>query len=152
MIDTLPEAEPTPPAPLTLAAVERALRASWAADTCSPDDLERAPWLSGNPAWGHCDITTLVVHDLFGGELMLGSVELDGRPRGYHWWNRLSSGVELDMTHEQFVLGEQVVGGRAVERPSGPLKVRADEYALLRVRVGQALGRTLPPSINLVAD
>ena len=42
------------------------MRASWAADTCSPDDLARAGWHPDNPAWGHCDITALLVNDLFG--------------------------------------------------------------------------------------
>jgi hypothetical protein len=51
----------------TLTDIEHALRACWAADTCSPDDLVRAGWSSGNPAWGHCDVTALVVRDLFGG-------------------------------------------------------------------------------------
>ncbi|WP_456114964.1 YunG family protein [Streptantibioticus cattleyicolor] len=62
--------------PWTLTAIERALRASWAADTCSPDDLARAPWSPGNPAWGHCDITALLVNDLLGGDLVCGEVRL----------------------------------------------------------------------------
>jgi hypothetical protein len=41
----------------TLKDIDEAPHASWAADTCSPDDLPRASWHSGNPAWGHCDIT-----------------------------------------------------------------------------------------------
>ncbi|WP_308296491.1 hypothetical protein [Streptomyces sp. ISL-44] len=43
--------------PWTLADVEAAIRAGWSAETCSPDDVERAPWTADNPAWGHCDIT-----------------------------------------------------------------------------------------------
>lgn len=135
-------------AAISLLALDRAFRSSWAADTCSPDDITREPWNPDNPSWGHCDITALAVHDLFGGDLVRARVELDGADVGYHWWNRLPSGLELDLTYEQFRAGQQVVGGEVVARPSGPLKRRADEYHLLRERLAAALGRTLPPSVN----
>jgi hypothetical protein len=126
---------------LSLRAIDEALRAAWAADTCSPDDVARAPWEPGNPAWGHCDITALVVHDLFGGDLMCGEVRsATGEPQGHHWWNLLASGVELDLTREQFRHGQTVVAVRVVPRPPGPLKRRAAEYAVLRERVAARLG------------
>jgi hypothetical protein len=113
-----------------------------AADTCSPDD--RADWQPRNPAWGHCDITALIVNDIFGGDLMVGEVHLDGDQHGFHWWNRLPSGVELDLTHEQFQRGQTVTATRVVERPPGPLPRRWDEYLLLRKRVIEHLGRLEP--------
>ncbi|GAA2383904.1 hypothetical protein GCM10010420_02580 [Streptomyces glaucosporus] len=128
------------PAPWTLLDLDRALRDSWAADTCCPSDITRIEWTPENPAWGHCDITTLVVNDLFGGDLVVGEVFRDGRQEGYHWWNRLPSGVELDLTREQFRRGETVTGARTVERPPGPLPRRRDEYLLLRRRVAERLG------------
>ncbi|MGV4926119.1 hypothetical protein K2224_16840 [Streptomyces sp. BHT-5-2] len=128
--------------PWSLIGIDRAFRASWAADTCSPDDV--ADWQPGNPAWGHCDITALVVHDLFGGDLMLGDVHHAGEPAGYHWWNRLPSGIELDLTSEQFTDGQTVTGARIVKRPLGPLPRRWNEYLLLRDRVATHLG-PLPP-------
>ncbi|NUU25753.1 MAG: hypothetical protein HOV68_30245 [Streptomycetaceae bacterium] len=134
--------------PTTLHSLDRAFHAAWAADTCSPDDAERVPWHPDNPAWGHCDVTTLVVHDIFGGELLLGKVELDGVPMGFHWWNRLPSGLELDLTEEQFRLGQRLVGGDVVVRPTGPLRRRAEEYHLLRRRVEAVLGAPLPPAGN----
>lgn len=124
----------------TLTAVDRALRAGWAADTCSPDDVARAPWHPDNPAWGHCDITALVVHDIFGGDLVVGEVHHAGAPVGFHWWNRLASGVELDLTREQFRLGQSVGAARVVRRPPGPLPRRWAEYELLRARVAARLG------------
>ncbi|WP_046502090.1 YunG family protein [Streptomyces odonnellii] len=125
--------------PWSLLDLDKALRTSWAADTCSPDD--RADWHPGNPARGHCDITALIVHDIFGGDLMLGEVHLDGEQHGYHWWNQLPSGVELDLTHEQFERGQTVTARRVVARPPGPLSRRWDEYLLLRERVAGRLGR-----------
>jgi hypothetical protein len=127
--------------PWTLLDVDAALRASWAADTCSPDDLDRAPWHPGNPAWGHCDITALVVHDIFGGLLVQGEVhDIHGEQQGFHWWNRLPGGAELDVTREQFRDGQAVSEVRAITRPVGPLPHRWAEYLLLRERVSARLG------------
>jgi hypothetical protein len=125
--------------PLTLLDLDKALRVSWAADTCSPDDL--ADWRPDNPAKGHCDITSLVVTDVFGGDLVVGEVYLkDGSRRGYHWWNRLPSGVELDLTREQFQNGQTITAARVIPRPPGPLRRRWAEYLLLRERVIERLG------------
>lgn len=131
--------------PWNLLVLDKALRACWAADTCSPDDLDRAGWQTENPAWGQCDITALVVNDIFGGDLMVGDVHLDGEQHGFHWWNRLSSGVELDLTREQFRLGQTVTVGRVVKRPPGPLR-RYKEYFLLRERLSAHLGRLPEPA------
>lgn len=125
--------------------LDKALRASWAADTASPDD--QADWQPGNPARGHCDITALVVHDIFGGDLVVGEVYLaGGGQRGFHWWNRLSSGLELDLTREQFRDGQTITKARVVERPPGPLR-RWDEYLLLRKRVIEHLGDLPEPMV-----
>lgn len=127
--------------------IDRALRASRAADTCSVDDLARADWHPDNPAWGHCDITALIVNDIFGGDLMVGEVVLDARQQGFHWWNRLPSGVELDLTRDQFRLGQVVTAARVVERPRGRLPRRWDEYLLLRQRVSDRLGDLPEPVV-----
>lgn len=127
--------------PWTLTAIDRALRASWAADTCSPDDMARTPWHPDNPAWGHCDITALVVHDIFGGALVVGEVRLaTGERAGHHWWNLLPADVELDLTREQFRLGQTVTAPRTLPRPPGPTRRRHDEYVRLRERVASRLG------------
>lgn len=125
----------------TLDEITRALRASWAADTCSPDDLERAPWTPGNPAWGHCDITSLVVNDFFGGRLVRGEVfTAGGEPVCFHWWNRLDNGLELDLTLEQFLEGQTVVQRQVIDRPRPYPRYRKDEYKLLRDRIAEHLG------------
>lgn len=126
--------------PWTLSEIERAFRVSWAADTCSPDDMERAAWQAGNPAWGHCDITALLLSHIFGGDLMVGEVYLDGVRHGFHWWNRLASGIEIDLTREQFREGQIVATPRVVKRPDGRPARRYEEYKLLRARVSAHLG------------
>lgn len=132
--------------PWNLLDLDRALRASWAADTCSPDDLARSGWQPENPAWGHCDITALIVNDVFGGDLMAGEVHFNGVQHGFHMWNRLASSIELDLTREQFQRGQTVTEGRVVERPPGPLR-RWDEYLLLRKRVIEHLGSLPEPAV-----
>ncbi|MFI0960257.1 hypothetical protein ACH4S8_02385 [Streptomyces sp. NPDC021080] len=131
--------------PWNLLVIDQALRASWAADTCSDDDLARAGWHPGNPAWGHCDITALIVNDIFGGDLMVGEVHRGREQHGFHWWNRLPGGVELDLTREQFQDGQTVTAARAVERPPGPVLRRQAEYLLLRERVVGRLGHLPEP-------
>jgi hypothetical protein len=126
--------------PWNLLTIDQALRASWAADTCSPDDIARSGWQPSNPAWGHCDITALVVNDIFGGDLMLGEVRLGEEQHNFHWWNRLPNGIELDLTHEQFLLGQTITAARVIERKPGPTRYRWDEYLLLRKRVIAHLG------------
>lgn len=123
--------------------LDRAFRASWAADTASPDDVD--DWHPDNPAWGHCDVTALVVHDLVGGEMVMAEVHVDGVQRGFHWWNRLTSGLELDLTLEQFRCGETLRNVQVKQRPPGPLPRRWEAYLLLRERVGAHLGALPPP-------
>jgi hypothetical protein len=128
---------------VSMAEIDSAMRTSWTADTCSADDAARVPWTADNPAWGHCDMTALVVHDLLGGELMMGEVHLDGEQHGYHWWNRLDCGLEVDLTREQFQHGEVVTPTQVVTRPTGRPVRRQREYELFRRRVMEQL-ETLP--------
>lgn len=117
---------------LTLADVERAVRAGWGLDTCDPTD--RPDWHPGNPSRGQCGVTSLVLHDLFGGDLVLGEVHVNGERTGVHYWNRFA-GIEVDLTREQFGPDERVVGGQVVARPAGPPKRCREEYELMRDRV-----------------
>lgn len=117
---------------LTLADVERAVRAGWGRDTCDPTD--RSDWHLGNPSRGQCGVTSLVLNDLFGGDLMLGEVHVNGERTGVHYWNRFA-GIEVDLTREQFGPDEKVVGGQMVPRPAGPPRRCREEYELMRARV-----------------
>ena len=46
-------------------------------------------------------MTALVVHDLFGGQLLEAEVHFhDGSRQGFHYWNRLPRG-DVDLTREQ---------------------------------------------------
>jgi hypothetical protein len=69
--------------------ISRALRKSW-----SPASARQ--WSAGNPAAGQCNVTALLVYDLFGGELL--KTPLLG---GHHFYNRIA-GRRYDFTASQF--------------------------------------------------
>src|SRR5205814_1362867 len=83
---------------------EAAIRASWSLDTAEEDD----GWTPDNPSRGQCDVTSLVVHDLFGGDVLAADVFRDGERVEAHMWNRLPGGLEVDLTREQFKNAEGI--------------------------------------------
>lgn len=131
----------------TLADVEHAVRNAWARDTCDPDDV--ADWCPNNPARGQCGVTALVVQGLIGGDLVLGEVYVGETRIGAHWWNRLPSGLDLDLTREQFSATEVVTGGQVVQRPAGPPRRCPEQYELLRNRVFVGLGVRIEPTAQM---
>lgn len=76
------------------------LELCWSRDTSADPD----GWTRENPAWGQCAVTALVTQDFFGGEILRASLE---DVAGYqymrsHYWNRLPSGAQLDLSQRQF--------------------------------------------------
>jgi hypothetical protein len=123
-------------ATLTLAALESIIRESWGPDTVDPDD----GWSEENPARGQCDVTALVVHDFLGGDLLGAEVYLAGGRIEGHMWNRLPSGIDVDLTREQFrhgeVIGEPLVRPRPEKwDPQHPRHHRYEAYLILAERV-----------------
>ena len=126
----------------TLSEIEAAIRASWSLDTADEDD----GWTPDNPSRGQCDVTCLVVHDIFGGDVLAADVFRDGERIEAHMWNRLPGGLELDLTREQFRNGEEI--GEASVRarparfdPSHPRYHRYQAYLVLAARVRERLYR-----------
>jgi hypothetical protein len=69
--------------------VAAALRKSW-----SPESGRQ--WTADNPAAGQCNVTALLVHELFGGELLKTRLA-----EGDHFYNRIE-GRRYDFTESQF--------------------------------------------------
>ncbi len=69
--------------------VAAALLGSWSIQTSGN-------WLPYNPARGQCNVTALLVHELFGGEILKTPL-----PDGDHFYNRIS-GERIDLTASQF--------------------------------------------------
>jgi hypothetical protein len=99
--------------------VARALRLSW-----SPESARQ--WTADNPAAGQCNVTALLVHELFGGELLMTPL-----PQGEHFYNRIAA-RRYDFTESQFanpITYRDVLATRAdAERGA-----TASELAALRV-------------------
>jgi hypothetical protein len=130
----------------TLTQLEQAIRESWSLETADPDN----DWTPENPSAGQCDITSLVVHDLLGGELLGADVHLDGDRVEAHMWNRLPTSLEVDLTREQFTRGQVVGEGvarprtEAIADPAHPRYHRYEAYLVLAGRVRERLGLAGP--------
>jgi hypothetical protein len=129
--------EPADPATVdatTLGDLETAIRAAWGLDTSDdPDD-----WSESNPARGQCAVTALLIRELLGGDILLSNVMRDGKRVDRHAWNRLPSGLAVDLTRDQFRAGEQL-GEPRVEEPVLTHR-NPERFATLRARVHARLG------------
>ncbi|MBY5933296.1 hypothetical protein KUV51_09830 [Tateyamaria omphalii] len=70
--------------------VRVALETAWSLDTAKQ-------WSKENPANGQCNVTSAVIHDLFGGEVLRTRY-----PGVWHYYNRIG-GRRCDLTDSQFV-------------------------------------------------
>lgn len=75
----------------------KALQSSWAKDTA----FDPKEWSEGNKARGQCVVSSLVIQDYLGGDLVRYSVD-EGDLHETHYANRLDSGVILDTTASQY--------------------------------------------------
>jgi hypothetical protein len=71
--------------------VQRMLRGSWSVASASQ-------WTPENPAAGQCNVTALLVRELFGGDLLKTPL-----PTGDHFYNRIGD-RRYDFTARQFDL------------------------------------------------
>jgi hypothetical protein len=122
---------------LPLGVIEQAIRAAWSLETCDP--VDRDEWSDDNPARGQCGVTALALSDLLGGDLVEAHVLRDGEDVEFHYWNRLPSGLEIDLTREQFRRGETFNVLGTIE-PAVPNDRIVAGYELLCARVAAALG------------
>lgn len=71
----------------------KAVRKSWSKETCYLPDQNK--WSINNRAFGQCAVTSLVIQDFLGGEILHCE-------HYHHYWNRLPDGTIVDLTKEQF--------------------------------------------------
>ena len=131
--------EPAPrdaTAAFTLAELETAIRSSWSQETSADPD----EWTADNPSRGECDATAVVLRSYLGGEILVADILCDGRRVERHAWNRLPSGLTLDLARDQ-LRPDQELGRPSVEEPMLLGNAR-QRHALLADRVAEALGAT----------
>ena len=117
-----------------------ALKHSWSAETA----YDTTDWSPQNPARGQCAVSSLVVQDYLGGELVRFASEFDGR-KEKHYAN-IIEGALLDVTRSQFPDDAVLVVSHPDLGEFASLRERmlADEdtkrrYKLLKERVGVLL-------------
>ena len=95
-----------------------ALRKSWSKSSAKQ-------WKIDNPALGQCNVTALLIHEMYGGELLKTPL-----PDGSHYYNRVN-GERIDLTSSQFnkpiVYADIPTNRREVE-----YGVTNEEYKLLK--------------------
>lgn len=86
-------------------------------------------WTPDNPAAGHCSATSLIVQDVFGGEIVATNT-----PGGRHFYNILD-GVRWDLTVSQF---DQPIPFEDLPatRSQALADASPEAYAALRSRLG----------------
>jgi len=120
---------------VTLAELEDAIRSSWTREVSEEPDK----WSEDNPAYGCCAVTSMVVRDYLGGELVIAGVVKDGVRVDRHVWNVLPSGLAVDLSRDQFRNGERY----EAPQPLNEFTVRGtqERYELLAARVRDQLAR-----------
>jgi hypothetical protein len=118
---------------LDLYELEQAVSASW--NRLTAERPER--WTPDNPAYLQCSATARLAREFLGGDILIAPVTLDGEHRGFHAWNRLPDGREVDLTRHQFRSGE-VIGEPETREPVRGFLASA----LLRARVERRLARS----------
>jgi hypothetical protein len=94
------------------AEVEVRLRRAWSAGSSSR-------WRPDNPALGQCSATALVLHSIYGGEILKTPVPFEGR-MAPHFYNRIA-GRSFDATASQFAAPPVYA-----DEPSTPEEALAD--------------------------
>jgi len=82
---------------IDLVKVVEALEVSWGIDTTlSPSD-----WSTDNPSRGQCVVSSLIVQDYFGGDLLRYTVDGENLHE-IHYFNQLDDGTYIDTTIKQY--------------------------------------------------
>ena len=82
------------------------LKRSWNKETSS--DPEN--WEEINPSWGQCAVTSLVVQDCFGGDIIWCNAVLSDKRNISHYFNKIDN-EEVDLTRIQFPEGTFIPKG-----------------------------------------
>lgn len=106
--------------------VRAALLKAWSLETAKQ-------WTPDCPAAGQCNVTAVVIHDLFGAEILQTAL-----PDVVHFYNRVDGRV-VDLTDSQFATPIRYDDAPA-SRDAAMVCVRESEYEALRAGVDAALG------------
>lgn len=106
-------------AALTLEQLIRGLRFSFQQETSERQD----DWNEDFPSTGHCHLVSLILHELFGGRILKGTVNGEI----IHYWNVIDD-VSIDATFDQFVRVDSIsdVVDATLEELTTPTTLKRD--------------------------
>lgn len=110
---------------VTPALLRSVLPGCWSIETSSL-------WRPENPARGQCDVTSLVVHDICGGEILKTKLAA-----GWHFYNRIG-GERHDLTDGQFTSPISYTD-EASDRYEALAGATSKQYATLRANVFRSI-------------
>ena len=88
---------------MNLLELEKLLQKSWSKETSyCPNE-----WNQSNPSFGQCAITSLIVNDYFGGEIVWAEAVLPDGQKISHFFNLIDD-KEVDLTRSQFPEGTMI--------------------------------------------
>lgn len=99
---------------ITLEDLKEALSYCWSAGT----SYDKDSWSPANSAWGQCVVTALLVKKYFGGNLVVRFI----KGIGWHYWNQLPDGQEVDLTESQFEEKPVFLSGKIIEDKDGDME------------------------------
>ncbi len=108
-------------------------------------------WVPDNPLWAHCAIISLLAHNIFGGKVIRGKINLKGRKDPVtHYWNILPDGKLKDFSSPQFKNCQpRLPDGRNITNDVSFLRLkRSKRFKLLAFRFARALN----PENSLFSD
>jgi len=126
---------------MDLTTFRTALERAWTATTTyCPEG-----WYDQDPAWGQCAVTSVLIAETFGGELLQGRALPPSGIRTSHYWNRID-GVPVDLTWRQFPVGTTLSEERAATRATLIANRWMEaRYEELRSNVEREVARMVPP-------
>lgn len=121
--------------------IVNALQSSWGADTA----YDPTGWSDTNRARGQCVVSSLIVQDYLGGDLLRYSVD-EGDLHETHYVNKLTSGVVIDTTASQYkqpvtmrIKPIQLDGFKSIREKRLADTDTRERYEILKNRVAQLL-------------
>lgn len=127
-----------------------AVRRSRRRDTCS----EPHRWRPDNPTIGHCDVSSFVLWEHLGGDLVLAQMSVGGESTKHHDRNRFG-GADLDVARGQCADGSEescqvgVHSGDEIAAGCSPMQPElAARLAAFRARVTAGLDANATPVVR----
>jgi len=101
---------------------------AWGKDTCYPPLKDK--WTEECPELGQCAVTALLIQEEYGGDIVFNK-------EYNHYWNRLSSLTEVDLTKSQFPGVGKIGIDKIVDRKSFGEDV-IQRYKILKERISES--------------